>query len=171
MSSLPLCSLQMLCAHSSPRFRSESGRTDGRRHPTGFGHMLMSVSLLMLSAALLDWRYWAPWTRSEDCSRTSSVRGMPLWARMLWSIKCFLRVDNKTGPRKVRNQSPLMRNDVKVLGGCGMDLRPLCNSLSSSPFTAPIRSRISTSHVPLDYRGLRTSFLVHLSPPPFLSTP
>ena len=50
----------------------------------------------------------------------SSIRGMPLWAKLRSFIKCFPRADNKTGPRKVRNQNPLMRDDVNVLGGYGM---------------------------------------------------
>ena len=40
---------------------------------------------------------------------------------MRWCIKCFPRADNTTGPRKVRNQNPLMRDDVKVPGGGGVE--------------------------------------------------
>ena len=49
------------------------------------------------------------------------IRGMPLRAMMRSSIKCSRRVDNRTGPRKVRNQNPLMRDDVKVQGCEGME--------------------------------------------------
>ena len=41
-----------------------------------------------------------------------------LWGQeMRYSTKCLPRVNNETGLRKVRNQSPLMHDDVKGLGG------------------------------------------------------